>query len=396
MADTFSVISSTSFFGRIRNALFGFVVGPLLLIAAVWVIFWNESHSVRVTRSLKEGAASVRETSAADFDPKNDGQLLHLTGDTATSQTLRDPEFGIESAGIRLNRAVQVYAWHEEESTTTSTSASGTKTTKKTYTYEKKWLDSLPKSSKFKQPEDHRNPTELKYESKVFPADKVTLGAYILDPYLIGKLRDTKSVTLDESAVKLPEGAQLSRNMIYIGADPDSPEVGDLRITETVVPNGPVSVVAGQGPGNRLAAFHTKAGEDIALIDSGTKSATDMFLAAHSANRTFTWFVRAGGFLLLLFGFLLLLQPLATMSSIVPFLGGIFEAGVFLISLLGAIVVWSLLVAAAWMVARPLVGGALLAVAVAVLFVTIKHIRAGAARRAQAVSPARQPPPLPA
>ena len=65
MADTFSVISSTSFFGRIRNALFGFVVGPLLLIAAVWVIFWNESHSVRVTKSLKEGAANVRETAAA-------------------------------------------------------------------------------------------------------------------------------------------------------------------------------------------------------------------------------------------------------------------------------------------------------------------------------------------
>jgi hypothetical protein len=196
--------------------------------------------------------------------------------------------------------------------------------------------------------------------------------------------------------VTLPEGAQILHNMIYIGADPDTPAVGDLRITETIVPTGPVSVVAGQGPGNRLAAFHTNAGEDIALIDSGTKSATDMFLAAHSANRTFTWLARAGGFLMLLFGFLLLLGPLATMSSIVPFLGGIFEAGVFLISLLGAVVVWTLLVAAAWMVARPLLGGALMAVALAVLFVTIKHIRAGAARRAQSVAPARQPPPLPA
>ncbi|MEY2483530.1 MAG: hypothetical protein QOK24_2058 [Verrucomicrobiota bacterium] len=396
MADTFSVISSTSFFGRIRNALFGFLVGPLLLIAAVWLIFWNESHSVRVIKSLKEGAANVREIAAADFDPKNDGQLLHLTGDTATDQTLRDPDFGVESTGIRLNRAVQVYAWSEKESSTTSTSGSGTKTTKKTYTYEKKWLDSLPKSSKFKQPEDHENPSELKYQSKSFPADKVTLGAYVLDPYLTGKLRDTKSITLDESSVTLPDGAQLSRNMIYIGADPDTPAVGDLRITETIVPTGPVSVVAGQGPGNRLAAFHARAGEDIALIDSGTKSATDMFLAAHSANRTFTWLVRAGGFLMLLFGFFLLLGPLATMSSIVPFLGGIFEAGVFLISLLGAIVIWALLVAAAWMVARPLVGGALLAVALAVLFVAIKHIRAGAARRAQPVSGAHQPPPLPA
>lgn len=395
MADAFSVISSVSFFGRIRNALLGFVIGPLLLIGAAVLIFWNESHSVRVIKSLREGAANVKEIAATDFDPRNDGQLLHLTGETTTDQTLRDREFGIESAGIRLNRAVEVYAWSEKESSSSSTSGSGTKTTKKTYTYEKKWLDSLPKSSKFKQPEDHRNPTELKYQSRSFSADKVTLGAYTLDPYLTGKLRDTKSITLDENSVKLPEGAQLSGNMIYVGADPDNPEVGDLRITETVVPNGPVSVVAGQGPGNRLAAFHTKAGEDIALIDSGTKSATDMFLAAHSANRMFTWLVRAGGFVMLLFGFLLLLRPLATVGSIVPFLGGIFEAGIFLISLLAAIAIWALLVGAAWMVARPLLGGALLAAALAVLFLAIKQIRAAAARRAQ-TAPARQPPPLPA
>lgn len=379
MADIFTTVTTTSFFGRTRNALVGFLVGPLLLIGAVILIFWNESHSVRVIKSLKEGAANVVE--ASDYDSENDGELVHVTGETASEQTLTDPKFGVTSPGIRLNRNVQVYAWTEKESSSSSTSVSGSKTTKKTYTYDKKWVSSLPKSSHFKQPEGHENPTELKYDSASFQADKVTLGSYTLDPELVGKIDKTKSVSLDESSLKLPEGAKLSGDTIYIGADSDNPAVGDLRITETVVPTGNLSVVAGQAAEGLLTPSDTDAGEKIALVESGTKSAEEMFANAQAANRTFTWVARLGGFLMLLFGFLLFLGPISTMSSIVPFFGGIVEAGLFLISLLGAVVVWTLLVAAAWMVARPLIGGALFAVALAAIFLAIRHIRRGAARR---------------
>lgn len=387
MADTFTTVSSTSFFGRIRDAFLGFLIGPLLIIGAVILIFWNESHSVRVLKSLKEGAANVVE--ADEFDSDNDGGLVHVTGDTASDQTLRDPLFGVTSPGIRLNRNVQVYAWTEKESSSSSTSATGTKTTKKTYTYEKKWVSSLPKSSQFKQPEGHENPSELKYRSTSFQADKVTLGDYTLDPELVGKLTNSKSVPLEEGSVKLPDGARVSDDKIYVGADPANPAVGDLRITETVVPTGPASAIAGQGPKERLAPFETKAGESIGLIEPGTKTAAEMFANARAANRTFTWVARLGGFLLLLFGFLLFLSPLSTMSSIVPLLGGIFEAGIFLISLLAAVVVWALIVALAWMVARPLIGGTMLALAIGGFVLLIHHIRKGhAARKAQVAAPA--------
>lgn len=387
MPDTFTTVSSTSFFGRIRDALVGFIVGPILIIAAVILIFWNESHSVRVLKSLKEGAAKVVE--ADEFDSENDGELVHVTGDTASDQVLRDPVFGVNAMGIRLNRNVQVYAWTEKESSSSSTSATGTKTTKKTYTYEKKWVSSLPKSSHFKQPEGHENPSEVKYSSTSFQADKVALGDYTLDAELVGKLTNSKSVPLDKDSVKLPDGAQISGDRIYIGSDPDNPAIGDLRISESVVPTGPTSVVAGQGPKERLAPFETKAGESIGLIEPGTKTAAEMFANARAANRVFTWVARLGGFLMLLFGFLLFLSPLSTMSSIVPLLGGVFEAGIFLISLLAAIVVWTLLVALAWMVARPLIGGVMLALAVGGLVLLIHHIRKGhAARQAKVAAPA--------
>ena len=351
-----------------------------MIIGAIILIFWNESHSVRVIKSLKEGAAKVVE--ADDFDEDNEGELVHVSGETTSDQTLRDPIFGVAVQGIRLNREVQVYAWTEKESKSTSTSATGTKTTKKTYTYEKKWVSSLPKSSRFKQPEGHENPTELRYASASFQADKVAIGDYTLDPKLIEKVTNENTVSLDKDSLTIPEGAHVSGDTIYIGTDPESnPAVGDLRITEKVVPNGPVSVVAGQGPGERLTPFRTKAGETIGLIETGNKSAAEMFANAQSANRTVTWAARLGGFLLLLFGFLLLLNPLSTMSSIIPFLGGIFEAGIFLISLLLAIVLWTLLVAAAWIVARPLVGVVMLVLAAGGAYLLIHHIRKGAARK---------------
>ncbi len=342
---------------------------------------------MRVIKSLKEGAAKVVE--ADEFDSANDGELVHATGETATEQTLRDPIFGVSGQGIRLNRDVQVYAWTEKESSNTSTSATGTKTTKKTYTYDKKWVSSLPKSDHFKQSEGHENPSEMKYKSASFEADSVTLGDYTLSPELIGKLNNSKPVSLEKDSLKLPSGAQVSGDTIYIGSDPENnPAIGDLRITEKLVPNGPVSVVAGQGPKERLAPFQTKAGEVIGLIEPGSKTAAEMFANAQSANRTFTWVARIGGLLLLLFGFLLLLSPLSTMSSIVPFLGGIFEAGIFLVSLLAAIAVWAFFVALAWMVARPLIGGAMMAVAIGGIVLLIHHIRKGAARRRVQAAPA--------
>jgi hypothetical protein len=382
MAGTFTSVSSTSYFGRIRNAILGFILGPILLIVACWLIFWNESHSVRVAKSLKEGSANIVE--APEFNAGNDGKLVHVTGDTATEGTLRDPEFGVEAQGIRLDRKVLVYAWVQKESSNTTTNAAGTKKTTKTYKYEKEWVSSLPKSSSFKEKEGHENPSQLKYKSKSFAADKVTLGGYTLDSELVEKLTETKPVSLDKEKVEVPEGATLNDDEIYFGSDRSNPEVGDLRISEAVVANGPVSVVAGQGAHARLTPFATKAGEPIALVETGMKSAETMFANAHSANRTFTWFARLGGFVLLLIGFLLLLGPLSTMSSIVPFFGGIFEAGMFLISFLGAVVVWSLITAIAWMVARPLMGGILFAICIGALVLAIRHIRRGTAKRAQA------------
>lgn len=389
MADTFTTTTSTSFFGRARNALIGFLLGPLLLIGAAILIFWNETHSVRVIKSLNEGAAAVQEANAGEFDAAANGRLLHLTGTSATDETLHDETFGVEATGIRLMREVEVYEWTEKEkSSSTSTSVTGTKTKTKTYEYDKKWDKTLHQSSHFKQPAGHENPTKLKYNTTSWSAKQVTLGAYELDPALTAKIKNADPISLTEDSVELPDGAKLADNQIYVGEDPENPSVGDLRISEELVPTGPVSVIAQQGPGNRLAPFHAKAGEDVGLVQTGEKSAAEMFRTAQSENRLMTWLIRGGGFLLLLFGFLFLLGPLSEMASIIPFLGGIVEAGAFFVALVLAVFVWLALVGAAWMVARPVLGVTFLALAVAAAVFVVKHLHKHAAAAKQAAAAA--------
>ena len=126
-ADSFTTVTSTSIFGRTKNALIGFLLGPLLVIGAIILIFWNESRSVHMIRSLKEGAATVVEAQAEDVEAGHDGHLIHLTGETATEEKLHDQEFGLEASGVRLIRDVAIYEWTEKEaSSKTSTSMAGT------------------------------------------------------------------------------------------------------------------------------------------------------------------------------------------------------------------------------------------------------------------------------
>ncbi|PIR76337.1 MAG: hypothetical protein COU32_02535, partial [Candidatus Magasanikbacteria bacterium CG10_big_fil_rev_8_21_14_0_10_42_10] len=56
-----------------------------------------------------------------------------------------------------------MYAWVEESNSTTETKLGGSQETKTTYTYTKKWVDSVPNSSNFKVKEGHINPSK-KYE----------------------------------------------------------------------------------------------------------------------------------------------------------------------------------------------------------------------------------------
>lgn len=381
----FTEITRTGFGKRNKNAVGGAVFGLVLVAAAIFLLFWNEGRAVDRYRDLKEGAGAVEEIPSDTVAAENEGKLVHITGEAKTSGPLADPEFGISENAIKLIRSAEMYQWVERSETEKNKEGGGSVTTKKTYSYETEWRDGLVDSSNFKVAADHQNPTEMKYRSSTMLAESVTVGAFDLPEFLVKKIGGAENLqiaSLENADASVRADGKISDGGVYFGADPANPSVGDIRVNFSVVRPGPVSVVA-QQQSNSFVPYKAKSGGEVDLLERGTVPAADMFQLAHDRNKMLTWGLRVLGFILLSTGFSLILAPLAVFADIVPFLGKIVGAGTKLVGLLLAGIVWTIVVAIAWIFHRPVLGVAILAVTVALIVLAVKKIRK-----------ADQPPPL--
>jgi len=363
--------------GRSKDSIGGAFVGLIMVAVAVVLLFWNEGRAVKRAKDLKEGAGSVVSVASDRVDPAMEGKLVHLTGETKTPGLLEDPEFGIAATAIKLIREVEMYQWVEVEKSEEKTSVGGTTETTTTYTYQKEWRDSPVDSTRFKVTSGYENPREMKYRSNTLMAEGVTMGAFDLPAFLVSQIGGATPLqveSLDKAAGDIRAAARLHEGGVYLGANPDSPAVGDLRISFLAVPTGPISVVAQQA-GKSFASLRTATGGELNLLENGIVSAEDMFRMAHERNKFLTWAIRVGGFFLLSMGFGMVLRPIAVLASILPFLGRIVGAGTTMIAFLLAGILWTLTVAVAWIFYRPLLGIAILVVTVVLIVMVVKRLR---------------------
>ncbi|MCI5131023.1 MAG: hypothetical protein D3904_05740 [Candidatus Electrothrix sp. EH2] len=184
----------------------------------------------------------------------------------------------------------------------------------------------------------------------------------------------------------------------YLGNDPSSPQIGDVRIQFEFVPPVQVSIVAQQS-GSRLKPYHAQAGGDIELLQVGEHSAEAMFQKAQTDNKILTWILRAAGFLLMMIGLSMIFKVFSVLADVLPFLGNIVEAGTGFIAFLLAAVFSLITIAIAWIVFRPLLGILLLAVAVGLIVLIGTKVRASKAKKTGTVGAAdgagTVPPPPP-
>jgi hypothetical protein len=392
MANLITEVASESIFGRIGKSFVGMLVGFAILIGSVVLLFWNEGRAVATAKSLREGAATVIDVPSDNINPANDSKLIHVTGDTAVVEPLEDPVFNISESAIRLRRNIQVYQWKEKKESKSRDKIGGGKETVTNYTYEKVWAPELIRSSSFKSPEDHRNPTKLEVPRKEFVAKSATLGQFKLTPQIIGKIPGDENLEATEDQLsKVAEDLQpklkVDGNRFYLGDDPANPEIGDEKISFTVLRPGTVSVVAAQAK-QSFAPYITKNEREIELVEAGSVSAPQMFAHAQAANRTLTWILRAVGFAAMFFAGMLVLGPISAFARILPFLGSLVEIGFAIVAFLLSAIVSLLVIATAWMFYRPLWAAALILVAIACI-VMLKRLHAK-----RTVTPT--PPPLPA
>ncbi|MCW5748989.1 MAG: TMEM43 family protein [Alphaproteobacteria bacterium] len=372
----------------------GVLVGLVMIPIAVALLFWNEGRAVTTARSLTEGAGVVRTVSPERVDPANQDKLVHVSGPLTLGGSVSDAEFGVTAQAVRLIRKVEMYQWKEETRSETRKKLGGGEETVTTYTYVREWNTRLNDSSRFKQPSNHRNPP-MRFSGRDFTVAKASLGAFELTPDTLRLLSGGEPLPVDPAAEARArqtagDAARVVDGLIYVGRDPASPQIGDLRISYETVTAAQISVVARQA-GNGFGPYQTTAGDELLMVEKGLVPAAQMFKHAQDANTVLTWALRAVGAVVMFIGFALFFRPLGVLADVIPILGDIIRLGTGAIGFAMTAVVASLTIAVAWLYYRPVIGILVLLVGIA-MAVGLWFLGRGRRAARQATMPAGMAP----
>lgn len=356
----YQTTTRTSYGQRLGNSFKSVFTGLILFIGATVLLWWNEGRAVKTDKMLKQAEKqAVHVEDISSLIPELEGSLIHATSMALTEDVLSDPLGGVEEVAIKLERNVEFYQWVEKAKTEKKDKLGGAEETVATYTYSKKWTSEPVDSEDFADPAYRGlNTVKKDIEPEVYYAADVKFGAYMLPDMLISGIGGDVPVELpvkDTSAHR-----HVIENQVYYGADPEKPEIGDVRLTYTKVEPKEVSVMA-KVKGNTFEKFTAKNGYSMALIRDGQVSMEEMFQQEHSANNTILWLLRILGLILVFMGLKSMVEILITILKVIPFIANIANLATGII--IGVIsFAWSLLVIAlAWIYYRPLLGILLLA-----------------------------------
>lgn len=392
--DPISVTTRRSWFSRLGAAFGGVLTGLALLAAALLLLTWNEGRSVQSIRANTEGAGAVIEVRAEVADPGNAGHLVHVSGPVHAEGRRLDPDVGISTDALVMTRKVQYFQWIETRRSETRTRLGGGEETVTTFSYDQQWTDTPQDSASFHQPVGHANPAPV-LKNADFKPDRAQLGAYNLGTQVLEQVHADAPLTLSaeqvaEAARKQPNRTHAVEGGLFVGVNPDAPRPGDMRLTYSVArQGGTYSVIGAQGEGAAIGAFRTRAGAPLLMVHSGTVAAEKMFDAARSGNQILSWVLRVLGVILMMAGFGMVLGPLGVLADVVPIVGSIVRAGTGMVATLAGTALSMVVIATSWLVFRPVVGLALLAIAavLAGVLIWLGRRRRGAPATTLSVSP---------
>ena len=405
-------VTTTSYGGRLKNALSGVGAGFIMLILGTVLLFWNEYRTLNTNKMLNEAQGKCIELGdIQQIDAEKNGKMIHASGSAATDDILTDNQFGISVNAIKLFRSVEFYQWVQHTQSETKDKVGGGQETIHTNTYSKEWVGKPEDSSTFEDP-DYRginNDVLLMVEDQTLKAQNVSFGAYVFPESLIDQMNDRQAFNIEipQEVIDQYEAdfhrvynvaasqsfMHPSGNVLYIGVNANNPTVGDVRITYEQVLPGDVSILAVVN-GNTFEEYTYSKKDNYSLLTlrDGIVSMDEMFASERAANKTMAWVLRLLGILLVFWGFKNIFNIITELLKVLPFLGNIANLGVNLVAGVLAFA-WSLIVIAiAWLTARPLLGIILLAAAGALIWFLGKKSKEKKAAAAEAAPEVPQAP----
>lgn len=366
---------TTSYGSRVGGSFKGIITGVILFCVGTGILWWNEGRTVRQGDVIAEAkVATIELQDTTKIDNSFDGKLVHTTGKAIAQSEVTDNDFATKQKAIAIERKVEYFQWVENSSSKSEKKLGGSVETTTTYTYEKKWVANPVNSSNFKEA-GHNNTVRANIENKTNYAEKVGLGAYLLNESQIRSIRGETPLTINLDKTQLEKIkntfskdnsniVKVNGNEIYFGnALAKDAQIGDVRISFFYVPDDQEISIISQINGNSFQSWKASNDETFSMLKMGNVSLNDMIQSADDENNFFKWLLRAGGILVVIVGLKMIVAPLAVMADVIPALGSIVNMiSSVIVYLIG--IAWSLIVIAiAWIRFRPMLGISLLVIA---------------------------------
>lgn len=365
MSDSFTKVTRTGYGSRLKSSFSGVLIGIILIIAAIYLLWYNEGRSIDRKQTLEQAGKEVISLTAWDIGSEHEGKLIHVSWLAQGDMILEDEKFWVTSEGIKLKRKVEMYQWQETSQTESKDNIWWSETTTTTYSYNTTWSEQAINSASFEQSQWHQNPTTWQVRSDDMVQKNVSIENLRLSQDFVSQINAYEDISLDNTeSLKVSSWTWVfvSQTQIYYGNNPESPEVGDLRVSFLEVPEMEVSVMWEYN--NDTLALYTLPKGSIALLDYGFHTAETMLDMQQKSNATLTWILRGVWILLLFIACNMILGPIVTLAKVLPFLSSIIGFWTGFISLIFALTVWPLVIALAWLYVRPILSISILVLVV--------------------------------
>jgi hypothetical protein len=155
------------------------------------------------------------------------------------------------------------------------------------------------------------------------------------------------------------------KSYLYIGMNPSTPMVGDLKITYRYAPAG-LYTFAAKEEGKRLVHYETSNGKSFIFARSGRVSSQTIFKEELDANAMLTWVLRGVGLMLMYIGFSMFMGLIATLAKVIPMLGSLVGGVTSIVAGIFTLLLGSLIIAMAWFSSRPMLSLGIIAVGIAI------------------------------
>lgn len=334
------------------------MIGLLLFVASFGVLYWNEG-----TVDVSDIAKNAFEIDGSSVEAEDDGEFVYTYGTVTSDEKIGDGLYLVPGDYLAVRRTTEMYAWVEKTESKSKKDLGGSETTETTYTYVKEWVENPSSSGDFRYPEDHENPSKT-IESYNATVSSAKIGAYDLNIEKLS-LPGMDDLTLNEQKIDLSVGGEvkaeedeaaeedvaivetdtgwvittgdneggevaaeaggltMTGNYVFSGEGSLSkPEVGDMRISYSVVKNNAEGTVFGKVEGQKITPYiDEKTGTKVYRFFDGTRD--ESLATLHEEYNMKLWIFRLIGFFMMWFGLSSLFAPISVLLDVVPAFGSL-------------------------------------------------------------------------